>query len=40
MQALRDVIVVRGDDPRAPRDALLLTIGEDLDVIETTGELP
>ena len=40
MQALRDVIVVRGDDPRAPRDALLLTIGEGLDVIETTGELP
>jgi hypothetical protein len=40
IQALRDVVVVRGDDPRAPRDALLLTIGEDLDVIETTGELP
>ena len=38
MQALRDVVVVRGDEPRAPRDALLITIGEDLDVIETTDE--
>jgi len=36
MQALRDVVVVRGDDPRAPRDALLLTIGEDLEVVENT----
>ncbi len=36
MQALRDVVVVRGDDPRAPRDPLLLTIGEDLEVIENT----
>lgn len=39
-QALRDVVVVRGDEPRAPRDALLITIGEDLDVVETTNELP
>jgi hypothetical protein len=36
MQALRDIVVVRGDDPRAPRDPLLLTIGEDLEVIENT----
>ena len=36
MRALRDVVVVRGDDPRAPRDPLLLTIGEDLEVIEKT----
>lgn len=34
MAALRDVVVVRGDEPRAPRDALLLTFGEDLDVVE------
>jgi hypothetical protein len=26
MQALRDVIVVRGDEPRIPREALLLTL--------------
>jgi hypothetical protein len=37
-QALRDVVVVRGDEPRAPRDPLLITIGEDLEVIETTEE--
>jgi hypothetical protein len=36
MQALRDIVVVRGDDPRAPRDPLLLTIGEDLEVVENT----
>lgn len=35
MQALRDIVVVRGDGPRAPRDPLLLTVGEDLDVVET-----
>lgn len=35
MQALRDVVVVRGDEPRAPREALLLTIGEDLQVVES-----
>lgn len=34
MRALRDVVVVRGGEPRAPRDALLLTFGEDLDVVE------
>lgn len=36
MQALRDIVVVRGEGPRAPRDPLLLTISEDLDVVETT----
>lgn len=36
MQALRDVIVVRGDEPRAPREALPIVFGEDLDVVETT----
>lgn len=36
MQALRDVVVVRGDGPRAPRDPLLLSVGEDLDVVEDT----
>jgi hypothetical protein len=36
MLALRDVVVVRGDEPRAPRDPLLISIAEDLDVIETT----
>lgn len=35
MSALRDVIVVRGDEPRAPREALLLTFGEDLEVVES-----
>ncbi len=35
MQALRDVVVVRGDEPRAPREALTITIGEDLEVVET-----
>ncbi|MGH3458540.1 DUF3710 domain-containing protein [Aeromicrobium sp.] len=34
MTALRDVVVVRGSDPRAPRDALILTVGEDLDMVE------
>ena len=34
MQALRDVVVVRGDEPRAPREALLITIGEDLEPVE------
>lgn len=28
MEALRDVIVVRGDEPRIPREALLLTLPE------------
>jgi uncharacterized protein DUF3710 len=34
MSALRDVVVVRGDEPRAPRDPLLITIGEDLEPID------
>ena len=34
MQALHDVVVVRGDEPRAPRDALLITIEEDLEPVE------
>ena len=34
MRALRDVVVVRGGEPRAPRDALLITIGEDLEPVE------
>jgi hypothetical protein len=29
MDALRDTIVVRGDEPRIPREALLLTVPED-----------
>ncbi|MGH3473474.1 MAG: DUF3710 domain-containing protein [Aeromicrobium sp.] len=40
MQALHDVVVVRGDDPRAPRDALLVTIGEDLEPIEGADDDP
>jgi hypothetical protein len=28
-------VVVRGDEPRAPREALTITIGEDLEVVET-----
>ena len=38
MQALRDVVVVRGDEPRAPRDPLLLSINEDLELVEVTDE--
>ena len=38
MQALRDVVVVRGDEPRAPRDALLITIGEDLEPVEGSDD--
>jgi hypothetical protein len=34
MEALREVVVVRGDEPRAPRDPLLLTISEDLEFME------
>lgn len=37
MRGLREVVVVRGDEPRAPRDPLLISIDEDLDVIETTS---
>ena len=40
MQALHDVVVVRGDDPRAPRDALLVTIGQDLEVVEGSDDGP
>jgi hypothetical protein len=36
MNALREVVVVRGDEPKAPRAALLISIDENLDVIETT----
>jgi len=38
MDALREVVVVRGDEPRAPRDALLITIVEDLEPVEDTDE--
>ena len=38
MQALHDVVVVRGDDPRAPRDPLLVTIGEDLEPVEGSDD--
>ena len=38
MQTLRDVVVVRGDEPRAPRDPLLLSINEDLELVEITDE--
>lgn len=40
MQALHDVVVVRGDEPRAPRDALLVTIGEDLEPVEGSDDGP
>jgi hypothetical protein len=33
MKALQDVVVVRGDEPRAPRDALLISIKEDLEPV-------
>ncbi|MFZ0141460.1 MAG: DUF3710 domain-containing protein [Aeromicrobium sp.] len=33
MKALHDVVVVRGDEPRAPRDALLISIKEDLEPV-------
>ena len=38
MQALHDVVVVRGDDPRAPRDALLISIEEDLEPVEGSDD--
>src|SRR5688500_1820423 len=34
MQALRDVVVVRGDEPRPPRDPLLISIREALEPAE------
>jgi hypothetical protein len=34
MRALRDVVVVRGGEPRAPREALVISIGEDLEPVE------
>jgi hypothetical protein len=37
MTALRDVVVVRGEEPRAPRDPLLLSIGTDFEIIDGTG---
>ncbi len=33
MKALHDVVVVRGDEPRAPRDALLISTEEDLEPV-------
>ena len=38
MQALHDVVVVRGDEPRAPRDALLISIKEDLEPVADSGD--
>lgn len=40
MRALRDVVVVRGAEPRAPRDALLVTVNEDLEPVEGPGDDP
>ena len=37
MQALHEVVVRRGDEPKAPRAPLLISIAEDLDVIESGG---
>jgi hypothetical protein len=34
MTALREVVVVRGDEPRAPRDPLLLSIGEGMQIVD------
>ena len=39
-QALHDVVVVRGDEPRAPRDPLLVTIREDLEPVEGSDDGP
>ena len=36
MNALREVVVVRGNEPKAPRAPLLISVAEGLDVIETT----
>jgi hypothetical protein len=38
MKALHDVVVVRGDEPRAPRDALLISIEEDLEPVEGSDD--
>jgi hypothetical protein len=38
MRALHDVVVVRGDDPRAPRDPLLITIREHLEPVEDSED--
>ena len=38
VQALHEVVVRRGDEPKAPRAPLLISMAEDLDVIETLGE--
>ena len=38
MKALHDVVVVRGDEPRAPRDALLISIEEDLDPVTDSDD--
>ena len=37
MQALHEVVVRRGDEPKAPRAPLLISIADDLDVIESGG---
>ena len=38
MKALHDVVVVRGDEPRAPRDALLISIEEDLEPVADSDD--
>ncbi len=38
MQALHDVVVVRGDEPRAPREPLLISIEEDLEPVEGSDD--
>ena len=40
MKALHDVVVVRGDEPRAPRDALLISIEEDLEPVSGSDDEP
>jgi hypothetical protein len=37
MAALRDVVVVRGEEPRAPRAPLLLRIGGDFEIVDSAG---
>ena len=39
-KALHDVVVVRGEEPRAPRDPLLITIEEELEPVEDSDEGP
>jgi len=40
MDVLRDVVVVRGDEPRASREPLLLTINAELEVAESPAQEP